>query len=229
MIPKELKESALPHVFKAGKSLLQFFAESPGILGSSTTSRLQLATWTTQIILGVISGALGVFIIMGPYTDMFFSGASFWTGAVATIAGVVAFIREKRRSSWWSFLKVLFLLATISTSIAAIVIGARDLGRNPFYNIDDICRNNQGYPTASPDDFWNQEDCFNHMFMLRNLFEGIRTMLFAVWIILLMVTLISIGFPFIQSCFCHKSNLPPEQDKDKKKLLAGEPTVSCEA
>ncbi|XP_044533403.1 transmembrane protein 176A-like [Gracilinanus agilis] len=217
------QESALPHVLKAGKSLFQHFVECPGILGSRTTmSRLQLATWTTQIILGVMSVALGVFILLGPVADMWFFGAPFLTGAVATIAGVVAIIQKKRRSSWWSFLKVLFVLATISISIAAVVFGIRDINRNPLPSLWYICRGNHAYPTASTEEIWNQKNCSSLVSKLQNLFHGIRVMLFVTWITLLVVTLVSIGLPPIQSCFSRQSDKPPEEDKDKKKLLDGE-------
>ncbi|XP_043821000.1 transmembrane protein 176A [Dromiciops gliroides] len=219
------QESSLPELLKAGKSLFKFSIKSANTPGSSTNnSRLQLVVWTSQIILGAMSGALGIFFYMGPYFELWFSGAAFWTGAVAISSGVVAIIQEKRRGAWWSFLKGLFILATISTSIAAIVICAGDL-QGSFYYFWRSCEesdwNIETFNTPNPQKVWKRQ-CINYMNMLANLAEGIKIMALLVWITLLMVTLTPIAFTLLHS-YCHcRSNLTPEEDVDEKKPLHGE-------
>ncbi|XP_068939766.1 transmembrane protein 176A-like [Petaurus breviceps papuanus] len=236
------QETALPEFLKAGKSLLKFFYKPAGTLGlSARESRLQLATWTAQIILGAMSGALGIFFCMGPFFRLKYSGAAFWTGAVAISAGVVAIIQEKRRSAWWSFLTTLLFLATISTSIAAIVICADEL-QGPFYDFYTPCSEESVWPTMAyttpdPQEVWRKSQCIDYMNMLQSLSRGIIIIALLVWITLLGVTLAPVGFTFVYSCFCRQSKVPPGEDVEEKKPLHGEMSFespakvagSCEA
>ncbi|XP_020833586.1 transmembrane protein 176A-like [Phascolarctos cinereus] len=228
------QESALPELLNAGKSLLKFFVKPAGTLElSARKSRLQLATWTAQIILGATSGALGVFFYIGSFYQLRYSGAAFWTGAVAISAGVVAIIQEKWRGTWWSFLKNLFILATISTSIAAIAICAQEL-QHSFYYIESVCDKESFWPTRAyntpePQEAWKKSQCLDYMNMLRSLSKGITIMALLVWITLLVVTLVPTGFTLVYLCFCCQSNVLPEEDVDEKKPLHGELNVASPA
>ncbi|XP_072508343.1 transmembrane protein 176B-like isoform X2 [Notamacropus eugenii] len=170
------QESALPEFLKAGKSVLKFFVNPAVTLGlSARKSRLQLATWTAQMILGAMSGALGVFFCMGPFFELKYSGAAFWTGAVAISAGAVAIIQEKQRGTWWSFLKILFFLATISTSIAAIVICTQEL-QNSLYYYKSLCDEDKAWPTrayspSDPQEDERKNQCLDYLNMLQDVEE----------------------------------------------------------
>ncbi|XP_027696832.1 transmembrane protein 176A-like [Vombatus ursinus] len=221
------QESTLPELLKAGKSLLKFFVKPAGTPElSARKSRLQLATWAAQIILGAMSGALGVFFCIGSFNRLRYSGAAFWTGAVAISAGVVAIIQEKRRGTWWSLLKNLFILATISASVAAIIICAQEL-QYSFYYLDNLCGKEsvwptQAYNTLEPQEVWRKSQCLDYMNMLRSLKKGITIMALLVWITVLVVTLVPMGFALVYPCFWRQSNVPPEEDVDEKKPLHGE-------
>ncbi|XP_074123608.1 transmembrane protein 176A-like isoform X2 [Sminthopsis crassicaudata] len=210
------QESVLPEFLKTGKTLLQIFVNSAGTLESSMKkSRLQLAIWTAQIILGVMSGALGILFYMGPFFELWYSGAAFWTGAVAIATGVVAIIQEKRKGTWWVFLKILFILATICTSIAAIVIYVADMGYS-FYYIYNLCDksrewSSRSFITPDPQEAWRITQCKSYMNMFQSLLKGIKIMTLLVWITLLVVTLAPIVFTLLRSCCCRQRNLPPEE------------------
>ncbi|XP_074049472.1 transmembrane protein 176A [Macrotis lagotis] len=219
------QESALPELLKAGKSLLKFFVMPPSIPGvNATKQRLQVATWTVQIILGVMSGALGVFFYMGPYWELRYTGAAIWTGVVATSAGIIAIIQEKKKGTWWRFLKVLFTLATISTSIAAIVICASEL-QHSFYYFKNSCKKNDwssSFTTSNPETDWKIMRCMIYMNWLHSLIKGIEILALLVWITLLVVTLVPLGFTLLYLCCYGQSILPSEEDVDEKKPLDGE-------
>ncbi|XP_074123607.1 transmembrane protein 176A-like isoform X1 [Sminthopsis crassicaudata] len=221
------QESVLPEFLKTGKTLLQIFVNSAGTLESSMKkSRLQLAIWTAQIILGVMSGALGILFYMGPFFELWYSGAAFWTGAVAIATGVVAIIQEKRKGTWWVFLKILFILATICTSIAAIVIYVADMGYS-FYYIYNLCDksrewSSRSFITPDPQEAWRITQCKSYMNMFQSLLKGIKIMTLLVWITLLVVTLAPIVFTLLRSCCCRQRNLPPEEDVNEKKPLEGD-------
>ncbi|XP_036615637.1 transmembrane protein 176A-like [Trichosurus vulpecula] len=224
------QESALPELLNAGKSLFKFFVMLPGTPGrSSSESRLQVATWTSQIVLGAMSGALGVFFSTNLFFELKNSGVAFWTGAVAISAGVVAIIQEKRKGTWWSFLKTLFFLATVTTSIASIAICAGEVRRlidyfRPPCNGEEVWPT-RDYGTPNPQEAWRKSQCMDYMIMFQSLRKGILFVGLLVWITLLVVTLVPIGYTLVYSCFCHKNKVPPEEDIEEKKPLHGE--LSC--
>ncbi|XP_066242662.1 transmembrane protein 176A [Saccopteryx leptura] len=107
--------------------------------------QLLVASRVVQIVAGLLSGILGVhgFIIL--YYNNRFSyllhiwKASIWTGVVAVLAGVAAFIYEKRGGIFWALLRTLLTLAAFATTTAAIYLGAYHF-QDPLYTFrDEYC------------------------------------------------------------------------------------------
>ncbi|XP_030881302.1 transmembrane protein 176A isoform X4 [Leptonychotes weddellii] len=95
------QESALATLLIRGCSLLR--SPAPGATSQTWgRSRLLVASWVVQIVLGVLSGVLGSFLQIFYGCTLCGSGTALWTGAVAVLAGAVAFIYEKRGGIYWA-------------------------------------------------------------------------------------------------------------------------------
>ncbi|XP_032100914.1 transmembrane protein 176A isoform X2 [Sapajus apella] len=163
------------------------------------SSRLLVASWVMQIVLGILSGVLGGFLYMRRFTLLVSSGAAIWTGAVAVLAGVTAFIYETRGGTYWSLLRSLLELAAFSTAIAALELWNEDL-RYGYYYGDSLCRistfsnwYNTPAPTDSPEEVRRLQLCTSLLDMLKALFITLQAMLLAVWILLLLASLAPLG------------------------------------
>ncbi|XP_034885672.1 transmembrane protein 176A [Mirounga leonina] len=191
------QESALAMLLIRGCSLLQ--SPAPGATSQTWgRSRLLVASWVVQIVLGVLSGVLGGFLQIFYGCTLCGSGAALWTGAVAVLAGAVAFIYEKRGGIYWALLRTLLALAAFSTAIAAIVIGARNFYEHRFYFRDYICHVSSTAwsqattppSTPSPEEARRMHLCLSYLSMLKALFISFPVMLLGVWVLLLLASLV---------------------------------------
>uniref|UniRef100_A0A8C9UTB5 Transmembrane protein 176A n=1 Tax=Spermophilus dauricus TaxID=99837 RepID=A0A8C9UTB5_SPEDA len=189
------QESALAKLLLAGCSLLWL----PGLSGGTApqtlgNSRLLVASWVVQLVLGVLSGILGGFLyIYGP-TKFCYLGAAIWTGAVAL--GETALLKSAPASSPpQALLRTLLLLASFCTAIAAIVIGASYFHEYQYSVDEDDCKiYSENWPTKSPitpspKEVRRQSLCISQVNMLKALIISLQAMLIGVWVLLLLASL----------------------------------------
>ncbi|XP_012641631.2 transmembrane protein 176A [Microcebus murinus] len=183
------------------------------------SSRLLVASWVVQIVLGILSGVLGGFLYICIYSRLLGSGAAIWAGVVAVLAGAVAFIYEKQGGICWGLLRTLLALAAFATAIAALVSWANSFRHRYDYS-DYVCRcdSSSGYwytpppSTQSPDEVRRLHLCSSYVNMLQALFIGLQAMLLGIWILLLLASLAPLWL------YCWR-RLPCKEEKDQKKLL----------
>ncbi|OWK06313.1 TMEM176A, partial [Cervus elaphus hippelaphus] len=190
-------ESGLAKLLLGGCSLLQpLLLPRPRATSRALgRHRLLLTSWVVQIVLGVLSGILGGFLYILSSTTLRNSGAPIWTGAVAVLAGAVAFIYEKRGGIYWALLRTLLALAAFSTATAAIIIGAGRFYEYHFIFYKGICNVSSswrptGAPSPSGPELGRLQQCTAYMNMLKALFISINAMLIGVWVLLLLVSLL---------------------------------------
>nr|XP_002751889.3 transmembrane protein 176A isoform X2 [Callithrix jacchus] len=181
------------------------------------SSRLLVTSWVMQIVLGILSGVLGGFLYMRGFTLLVSSGAAIWTGAVAVLAGVAAFIYETRRGTYWSLLRSVLDLAAFCTAVAALKLWNADLGYNNYYSsMCNISTSSYWYntpaPTKSPEEVRRLQLCISLLDMLEALFITLQAMLLAVWILLLLASLAPLGL------YCWRI-FSDKKKKDKKEML----------
>uniref|UniRef100_A0A8I3N3C7 Transmembrane protein 176A n=1 Tax=Canis lupus familiaris TaxID=9615 RepID=A0A8I3N3C7_CANLF len=212
------QESALAKLLTSGCSLLR--SHFPGATFQTwSRSRLLLASWVIQIVLGVSSGVLGGFLYIFYCSTLCSSGAAIWTGAVASLAGAVAFIHQKRGGICWALLRILLALAAFSTATAAIVIGASNFYRHRFYLRDFICDVSSkawswaplSPSTPSPEEATRLHLCLSYLSMLEALFISFQVMLLGIWVLLLLASLV----PLCLFCWSRSRH----KKIDQKKLL----------
>ncbi|KAM9698432.1 transmembrane protein 176A [Dama dama] len=212
-------ESGLAKLLLGGCSLLQpLLLPRPRATSRALgRHRLLLTSWVVQIVLGVLSGILGGFLYILSSTTLRNSGAPIWTGAVAVLAGAVAFIYEKRGGIYWALLRTLLALAAFSTATAAIIIGAGRFYEYHFIFYKGICNVSSswrptGAPSPSGPELGRLQQCTTYMNMLKALFISINAMLIGIWVLLLLVSLLPL-------CLCcwrryrrkEKRDLPLEE------------------
>lgn len=211
------QESALAKLLQSMEARLL----APKAATASHWARLLVASWTMQLVLGVLSGVLGGLLYLGHYSTVRGSGAAIWTGAVAVLAGAVAFIYEKRRGIFWAFLKSLLVLAVFATAVTAIVIAASNFNDfYYFYNGDEICDvSSSVWPTLPPSTPSSEETkrfqlCLSYVYMLKTMSLGLHATLIALWSLLIFTSLSPLILFFWKICLSKKKT-------DQKKLLAG--------
>uniref|UniRef100_A0A8C0DJ13 Transmembrane protein 176A n=1 Tax=Balaenoptera musculus TaxID=9771 RepID=A0A8C0DJ13_BALMU len=192
------QESALAKLLLSGCSPGFSWAREPGI----RVLRFFIFQ-AVQIVLGVLSGVLGGVLFIFYYTTLPGSGAPIWTGAVAVLAGAVAFIYEKRGGTYWALLRTLLALAAFSTATAAIIIGARSFHEYHHVFFHSICDVSPSWgPTRAPSspsaDMGRLKLCTSYVNMLKALFISINAMLLGVWALLLLASLV----PLCLLCLC---------------------------
>ncbi|KAM8775544.1 transmembrane protein 176A-like [Rhynchonycteris naso] len=168
---------------------------------------------------GLLSGVLGVhgFVIL--YYNNGFSyllhiwKAGIWTGVVAVLAGVTAFIYEKRGGIFWALLRTLLALAAFAATIAAIYFGAYYFQDLRYTFRDEFC----GFPESweptlplSPPE--KAMLCLSYLHMLMPLLMGLQAMLLSIWVLLILVSL----FPLFLYCW---RRCQPKEERDQKALL----------
>nr|XP_011728068.1 transmembrane protein 176A [Macaca nemestrina]XP_011728069.1 transmembrane protein 176A [Macaca nemestrina]XP_011728070.1 transmembrane protein 176A [Macaca nemestrina] len=182
------QESALAKLLLTCCSALQ-----PRATQARGSSRLLVASWVMQIVLGILSAVLGGFFYIPNYTLLVTSGAAIWTGAVAVLAGATAFIYEKRGGTCWALLRTLLALAAFSTAIAALKLWSEDFRYGYYY--DSICHisTSSGWitpaPTDSPEEVRRLHVCTSFLYMLKALIRTLHAMLLGVWILLFLASL----------------------------------------
>ncbi|XP_009202465.2 transmembrane protein 176A isoform X2 [Papio anubis] len=160
------QESALAKLLLTCCSALQ-----PRTTQARGSSRLLVASWVMQIVLGILSAVLGGFFYIRDYTLLVTSGAAIWTGAVAVLAGATAFIYEKRGGTYWALLRTLLALAAFFTAIAALKLWNEDFRYGYYY--DSICHisTSSGWitpaPTDSPEEVRRLHLCTSFLYMLK--------------------------------------------------------------
>ncbi|KAL6087846.1 hypothetical protein STEG23_011797, partial [Scotinomys teguina] len=188
------QESVLAKLLLAGCSVLRLPASaSTRNMGSS---RLLVASWVVQIVLGVLSVVLGGTLYICQYLAMSTSGAPFWTGIVAILTGAVAFLHKKRGGTCWALLRTLLVLANFCTAVAAIAVVAPKFNVYQYYLRNDVCLLNSRYhwPTRPPSTPGPEEAdriamCIFYTSMLKPLLLSLQGMLFGVWALLLLASL----------------------------------------
>ncbi|XP_021096495.1 transmembrane protein 176B isoform X2 [Heterocephalus glaber] len=122
------RESALTQLLKAVGSLKQLLSH-PRDSGPSKarTSNEQLALGVKQILLGVVSCALGVSLYFGPRTELRVLGCAFWAGSVAIAAGAGAIVHEKHRGKL-SHLFLGFCILLTVVCILNVIVSLASLG-----------------------------------------------------------------------------------------------------
>lgn len=191
----------------------------------------------TQILLGAVSCALGVFLYFGPWTEMQGTGCAFWVGFVAIAAGAGAVAHEKRRGTLSGWVSGLLALAGIATALAALVLCANDI-RWRWFGYMDIDRLCDRSPSATTSEYgwgqgwrqqssygppsWLENECRVYLEMLTNLFLGVRVLLLTTCALLTIVSLASLGLGLRSLC-CQGIQAPAEDESTKK--LLGENSV----
>ncbi|GAB1290798.1 Transmembrane protein 176A [Apodemus speciosus] len=188
------QESALAKLLLAGCSVLR--VPAPSFAQSQGCSRVLVASWVVQTVLGVLSVILGGTLYICHYSTMIIGGAAFWTGIVAVLAGAAAFLHKKRGGTCWALMRTLLVLASFCTAVAAIVIGSREFNVYMYYLRDAVCERDSSYrwatmPSNTPDP--GEADrialCTLYTSMLRTLVRGLQAMLLGVWVLLLLASL----------------------------------------
>lgn len=188
------QESVLAKLLLAIWSTLQLPASaSPRGLDNS---RFLVASWVVQIVLGVLSVVLGGTLYICHYFAMSTSGAPFWTGVVAMLAGAVAFLHKKRGGTCWALLRTLLVLANFCMAVAAIALGAREFHTYQYFLRDDVCEthSSHSWPTLRPSTPPPEEAdrislCIFYVSMLKPLLVSLQAMLLGVWVLLLLASL----------------------------------------
>ncbi|XP_008157000.1 transmembrane protein 176B isoform X1 [Eptesicus fuscus] len=220
------QESFLTQLLKAGGSLKEFFI-GPRDTGPPTL-RINygpLAGGVTQILLGAVSCAFGVFLYIGPWTELRGSGCAFWTGSVAIIAGVGTIVHEKQRSILSGWVSGLLTLAGIGTAVAAIVLCVKSITWESDDLFSSLC--DRPAPANTTTDYkwrrrsyrnsdWLEDQCKTSMQLLKNLFLGIRILLLAVCALQAIVSLASLGLGL--RSLCGQSSQPMGEEESEKKL-----------
>lgn len=187
------QESALAKLLLAGCSLLRIPASAST---QSQGSRVLVASWVVQIVLGALSMVLGGTLYIGRYLAMYTAGAPFWTGIVAMLAGAVAFLHKKRGGTCWALMRTLLVLASFCTTVAAIVIGSREFNVYRYYLRDDTCQRDSSYgwatmptTTPAPEEADRIALCIYYTSMLKTLVLSLQAMLLGVWVLLLLASI----------------------------------------
>ncbi|XP_005404849.1 PREDICTED: transmembrane protein 176A [Chinchilla lanigera] len=219
------EESGLAKILLTGCSLLRLPATATDatsrILGSS---RLLVASWVVQIMLGLLSGVLGGLLYLCNSYTLRDSGAAFWTGAVAVLAGAAGFVYDRRGGICWALLRTLLTLAAFCTAIAAIVIGA-DNFQQYGYNIDTyyICQDrSRSWPTMLPTTVSPERLhlCSSQVNMLKGLIISLQSMLLGVWVLLLLASLAPLCL------YCWRRFSTKEKRNQPKEAVGSEPVLT---
>ncbi|XP_042533238.1 transmembrane protein 176B [Dipodomys spectabilis] len=232
------QESTLAELLKSGSLLKQLFS-CPRDAGSSKAriSYKQLAIGVTQILLGLVSGALGVSFYFGPWAQLRTSGCAFWAGSAAILAGAGVIIHQKHRGKLSGFLSLLLTLACMATAVAAAVFGVRSLIRqtdgsysSEIYSLcekPDPVYTTSGYIKlwrSSYDMDWREERCKSYMKTLMNLFLAFCALFTVICILKVILSLASLGLSLQSSTPLNSSRevLLDTDDRESEKKLLGE-------
>ncbi|XP_048196415.1 transmembrane protein 176B isoform X1 [Perognathus longimembris pacificus] len=237
------QESALAALLKAAGSLKRRLSR-PRDAGPSKTRRssLQLALGVTQILLGLLSGALGVSFCFGAWTELYASGCAFWAGSAAVVAGAGAIVHQKHRGRLSGVLSLLLTLACVATAAAAGVFGVRSVLRHTesaySSEVYALCKRpdpvhaTPSYRRPWGRDYeqdWREEQCKSSMKKMMNIFLAFCVLFTVICILKVAVSLASLGLT-LQS-LCGQSSAAPERSQEdegesEKKLLGENPEHS---
>ncbi|XP_031237707.1 transmembrane protein 176A [Mastomys coucha] len=188
------QESALAKLLLAGCSVLRVRASAS--TQSQGSSRVLVASWVVQIVMGVLSVILGGTLYICQYLAMYTAGAPFWTGIVAMLAGAAAFFHKKRGGTCWAMMRILLVLASFCMAVAAIVLGSREFKVYRYFLGDDVCQRDSSYrwptkpsTTPVPEEADRIALCIFYTSMLKTLIMSLQAMLLGVWVLLLLASL----------------------------------------
>ncbi|KAM5255340.1 transmembrane protein 176B [Ctenodactylus gundi] len=230
------QESAVSELLKAGGSLKRSLSRprDPG-LPEARINNEQLAVGVTQLLLGIVSCALGASIYVGPWMELRALGCAFWAGFVAIVAEAGTIVHEKHRGRYSGPVSGLLTLAVIATAVAAAVLCVRSLiwqtDDSTYMKIISVCDVPDPVTTTPAsrwmgrrrDSDWRMEACRSLMtkMMVRNLFLAFCVLLTVVCILKVIVALASLGLCLRSKCV--QNSQPPDEESDKK-LLGVSPT-----
>lgn len=223
------QESALAQLIKTGSALKQYFSQP----SNTRIGHAQLSLGVTEILLGLLSCALGGFLYMVPWTMLRGSGCAFWAGAVAIVAGAGVIVHEKHPGKCSGFLSSLITVIGVAAALVAGVLCVHSLiSENDRFYMETVCSQPDPDPffTTSPpwgwrrrsryynDDVnWNIERCKNFMKMLVLMFTGIRVLLLVIFVLQAAGHGVSLGMG-LRSMFS-RSSLTLDQEDVEKRLL----------
>ncbi|XP_004458318.2 transmembrane protein 176B [Dasypus novemcinctus] len=223
------QESAVVQLLKAAGSLKERLFR-PWFTAPSKAKRSyeQLALGVTQLLLGIVSCALGVFLYFGPYIELRGSGCAFWAGAVAIAAGVGVIVHVKYQGKISGNISGVLTLAGIATALVAVVLCVNSLTwqTDGFFYIDSVCERPKPDTTTigyrwgyrnNDDSDWKEEACRSYMQILMNLFLAIRSLLLAVCALQVIVSLASLVVGLRSQC--SQSSQAMDEEGSVKKLL----------
>ncbi|KAM6168375.1 transmembrane protein 176A isoform 2-T2 [Erethizon dorsatum] len=216
------KESVLAKILLAGCSLLRLPATATGATSPTLgSSRLLVASWVIQIVLGLLSGVLGGFLYICQCLTLCTSGAAIWTGAVALLAGAAAFVYDKRGGICWALLRTLLTLAAFCTAIAAITIGAGNFQEYRYsMNSMYICQDySSDWPTMPPGTVSPKFERL-HLCISQNLFVSLQSMLLGIWVLLLLASLAPLCL------YCWRRFSVKEKRDQAKEAIESEPVLA---
>ncbi|XP_004629131.1 transmembrane protein 176B [Octodon degus] len=222
------EESALTQLLKAAGSLKQFLSRPRDTRPSKARpSNEQLALGVTQIMLGVVSCALGVSLSFGPTSELRGLGCAFWAGAVAIAAGAGAIAHQKHRGQLAGCVSGLLTLAGVAAAVAAVVFSVRSIiwqtDELNYSKFNSVCDSLVPVPTTtkyrqrnSYSD-WRTENCRNFMEMTLNLFLAFCVLLIVVCVLHVTLSLASVGL-HVRSMRGQSSQFLDEEESEQKLL-----------
>ncbi|ELW64816.1 transmembrane protein 176B [Tupaia chinensis] len=228
------QNSALAQVLSAAASALKQSLSHPrdAIWSKTRLNYGQLALGVTEVLLGLMSCALGVCLYLGPWTELRATGCAFWAGSVAIAAGAAAIVHEKYQRRLAGWVSVLLTLAGTATAVAAVVLCVNSLTwqADAFPDMDVVC--DRPDPVVSTVEYgwrrrrtyssWEEDECRNYMTMLTKLFIGFRALLLTICAMNVIVSLASLGMGLRSLCSQSSALLVEEGSQNK---LLGENSV----
>ncbi|XP_074049473.1 transmembrane protein 176B [Macrotis lagotis] len=218
------QESVLAKLLQAGCTFLQpktYFQNTFKL--SKRVLQAQLALGVSLILMGILSCAFGIFLYLGPPSASKDTGCAFWAGAVAIMAGAGAIIHEKCQSNCWGRLAVLLALISISTAVGALIFGSYSFEDFTLPDAREICEHGEvepwtpSYRRSYDYRDWRTEECKIHMNMFLHLFQGVLATMLAIYAMILLVSLASLGVGLRNLC-CLNSQLQVQEESVKKLL-----------
>ncbi|XP_055962745.1 transmembrane protein 176B [Sorex fumeus] len=221
------QESALAQLVKAGSALKQFFSWPSG----NRIGYGQLALGVAQILLGLLSCALGAFLYLGPWTSLRASGCAFWAGALTIAAGAGVIVHEKHPGKCSLFLASLLTVLGVMATVLAVVLCVRSLAGEHGLHTESMCEQPEPEPsfTTTPpwgwhrrryhadNGKWKVQRCKEFMKMVVNMFIGIQALILAICVLQAIGHGVSLGLVIRSTCA--RSSLSLDQEELERRLL----------
>ncbi|XP_004620202.1 transmembrane protein 176B isoform X1 [Sorex araneus] len=222
------QESALAQLVKVGSALKQYFSRPSG----TRVGHGQLSLGVAQVLLGLLSCALGAFLYLGPWTFLLASACAFWAGALTIAAGAGVIVHEKHRGRCSLFLAALLSALGVMVTVLAVVLCVRSLAAGHSFHPESVCDPPEPEPsfTTSPprewgwrrsyydsNESWTIQRCKEFMEKVVNMFIGIQALLLATCMLQAVGHGVSLGLVIRSTCA--RTSLPLDQGELEKRLL----------